>query len=61
MNSVKKFLKNQRNWLAELQEAQFDRGERELVALLKDESIKYYPVPTYAVVLLAWVFILLFP
>ena len=61
IESIKNFLQNQRNWLAELQEAQFDRGERELVALLKDESIKYYPVPTYAVALLAWLFVLLFP
>lgn len=61
IGSIKNFLQNQRNWLAELQEAQFDRGERELVALLKDESIKYYPVPTYAVALLAWLFVLLFP
>lgn len=61
IESIKNFLQNQRNWLAELQEAQFDRGKRELVALLKDESIKYYPVPTYAVALLAWLFVLLFP
>jgi hypothetical protein len=61
LESIKRFFRNQRNWLAELQEAQFDRGERELVALLKDESIKYYPVPTYAVAFLAWLFVLLFP
>jgi hypothetical protein len=28
LESIKRFFRNQRNWLAELQEAQFDRGER---------------------------------
>lgn len=61
LERVKLFFSNLRMWLAELQEAQFDRGEREIVALIEDESIKHYPVPSYAVSILVWFFILIFP
>ena len=61
LERVKLFFSNLRMWLAELEEAQFDRGEREIVALIEDESIKLYPVPSYAVSILVWFFILIFP
>ena len=61
LERVKLFFSNLRMWLAELEEARFDRGEREIVALIEDESIKLYPVPSYAVSILVWFFILIFP
>lgn len=56
------FLENHRNRLAELQEATFDRGEKELAKIMNDDKIKdTFPAPIPIIALLVWAFILLFP
>lgn len=48
--------------LSSLQEDQFDRGERELIAILgDDESKSFFPVPATLLMVLVWSFILFFP
>lgn len=56
------FLGKQRRHLANLQEAQFDRGEKELLKMISDENIKdAFPAPIPIISVLIWGFILLFP
>ncbi len=56
------FLRKQRRHLANLQEAQFDRGEKELLKMISDENIKdAFPAPIPIISVLIWGFILLFP
>lgn len=60
--SVKTIFERFRDRLAALQEAQFDKGEKELKALLDGEDKKTtFPVPTFALSMLIWGFILFFP
>lgn len=58
---IKGFLDRNKERFAVLQEAQFDRGERELAKLMADEEIKDYPIPTFVLSILIWGFILCFP
>lgn len=45
-----------------LQEARFDRGEKELLEIMNDENIKdTFPAPIPIITVLVWGFILLFP
>ncbi len=61
-NGLKEFVDKHRRRLAELQEASFDRGEKELVKIMNDDKIKdTFPAPIPIIALLVWVFILLFP
>lgn len=66
MNSVKKgsigqFFIRYKERLEELQEAQFDKGERELQELIDDNNVANYPLPTFTLSILVWAFVLLFP
>lgn len=61
-NGLKEFVDKHRRRLAELQEASFDRGEKELVKMMNDDKIKdTFPAPIPIIALLVWAFILLFP
>lgn len=61
-NRIMECLSKQRRHLMELQEAHFDRGEKELVKMLNDEKIKdTFPAPIPIIAILVWGFILLFP
>lgn len=56
------FFKRQRRHLQELQEASFDRGEKEFLKIMNDENIKdTFPVPGGVIIILVWSFMLLFP
>ncbi len=60
--TVVEFLKRQRRHLEDLQEARFDRSEKELMQLLNDEYVKdSFPVPGPAIAILVWGFVILFP
>lgn len=59
---ILEFFNKQRRHLQSLQEARFDRGEKELVELMNDENIKdTFPAPIPIIAALVWGFILLFP
>jgi len=58
---IKGLLEHYKERFAVLQEAQFDRGERELIQLLADEELKDYPIPTFVLSILIWGFIIIFP
>lgn len=48
--------------MSALQEDQFDKGEKELAALLNDEKNRdYFPVPSSFLVAMVWLFVLFFP
>ena len=55
------FLRRNYERFAELQEAQFEKGERELIEIMGDENDAQYPIPTFVLMILIWLFILLFP
>lgn len=60
---IRRFFQTQREKLSALQEARFERGERELKEILgKDaEMQRSFPIPGLLVGVLVWMFILLFP
>lgn len=60
---VKKFINKHRERLSVLQEARFEKGEKQLVELIgKDpESQNNFPVPGVFIGILVWAFIILFP
>lgn len=58
---IKGLLEHYKERFAVLQEAQFDRGERELAKFLQDKEVKDYPIPTIVLSFLIWGFILCFP
>lgn len=60
-SALRAFLRRNYERLAELQEAQFEKGERELIEIMGDENDAQYPIPTFALMILIWMFILLFP
>ncbi len=61
-NRIIDFFKRQRRHLQELQEASFDRSEKEFLKIMNDENIKdTFPVPAGVIAALVWSFILLFP
>ena len=61
-NPILAFIQKNRHRLENLQEASFERGEKQLEELLGDEIIKdQFPVPGFALEILVWMFILLFP
>lgn len=61
-NEIIDFLRKQKRHLADLQEAQFDRGEKELLKIMNNESVKdTFPAPIPIIAVLVWGFILLFP
>lgn len=56
------FIQKHRTRLANLQEASFDRGEKELLKILNDENLDdRFPASIPMIALLVWGFILLFP
>lgn len=60
-SAFRAFLRRNYERLAELQEAQFEKNERELIEIVGDENDTQYPIPTFALMILIWMFILLFP
>lgn len=60
---VRKFVKKHREKLSVLQEASFEKGEKQLLELLgKDpENINTFPIPGVIIGILIWAFIILFP
>lgn len=60
-SALRAFLRRNYEHLAELQEAQFEKNERELIEIVGDENDTQYPIPTFALMILIWLFILLFP
>ena len=61
-NNVVSFIKRKRMHLESLQEARFDRGEKEILRILDDDSLKdSFPAPLPFISFLIWFFILLFP
>lgn len=60
-SALRAFLRRNYERLAELQEAQFEKNERELIEIVGDENDTQYPIPTFALMILIWMFILLFP
>ncbi len=60
-SAFRAFLRRNYERFAELQEAQFEKGERELIEIMGDESDVQYPIPTFVLMILIWLFILLFP
>ncbi len=60
--ALKKFLFQLRERLAVLQDAQLERSEKELLEVLKDKDRGIYvPIPTFAITVLVWSFIIAFP
>jgi len=48
--------------MSTLQEDQFDKGEKELIAILDSDNAKdYFPVPASFLMAMVWLFVLLFP
>ena len=60
-SAFRAFLRRNYERFAELQEAQFEKNERELIEIMGDENDVQYPIPTFALMILIWLFILLFP
>ena len=60
-SAFRAFLHRNYERFAELQEAQFEKSERELIEIMGDENDAQYPIPTFALMILIWMFILLFP
>ena len=61
-NALYRFLQNKRAVFESLQEINFERSEKRLKLLLDSEEGKHnYPIPTFIPILLAWLFIMLFP
>lgn len=60
-SAFRAFLRRNYERFAELQEAQFEKNERELIEIMGDESDVQYPIPTFVLMILIWLFILLFP
>lgn len=60
-SALRAFLRRNYERFAELQEAQFEKGERELIEIMGDENDTQYPIPMFALIILIWMFILLFP
>lgn len=62
-NIVTHFVNKQRAKLSSLQEADLERGERQLVQLLgtEEERKNHFPVPGIFIGILIWVFIIFFP
>ena len=60
-SAFRAFLRRNYERFAELQEAQFEKGERELIEIMGDENDAQYPIPTFVLMILIWLFILLFP
>lgn len=64
-NPVRRFIEKNRKRLENLQEASFDRGEKQLIELMgpsaSDIQKDQFPVPTFFLEILVWIFILLFP
>ena len=60
-SALRAFLRRNYERFAELQEAQFEKSERELIEIMGDETDAQYPIPMFALIILIWMFILLFP
>lgn len=62
-NFLKKFFQKQKVRLSSLQEARFERSERELIEILGDDGDDSgrFPAPGILVGILTWVFIIFFP
>ena len=60
-SAFRAFLRRNYERFAELQEAQFEKSERELIEIMGDEKDSQYPIPTFVLMILIWMFILLFP
>ena len=60
-SAFRAFLRCNYERFAELQEAQFEKGEREIIEILGNETDDQYPIPTFVLMILVWMFILLFP
>ena len=60
-SAFRAFLRRNYERFAELQEAQFEKGEREIIEILGNETDDQYPIPTFVLMILVWMFILLFP
>ena len=60
-SAFRAFLRRNYERFAELQEAQFEKNERKLIEIMGDEKDVQYPIPTFVLMILIWLFILLFP
>lgn len=61
-NALVTLLTRYRDRFAALQEAQFDKGEKQLKELLENSDDRSnFPVPTFVLAILIWSFVLLFP
>lgn len=64
-NPIHRFIEKNRKRLENLQEASFDRGEKQLIELMgqsaSDIRKDQFPVPTFFLEILVWAFIILFP
>ena len=60
-SAFRAFLRRNYERFAVLQEAQFEKGERELIEILGNENDDQYPIPTFVLMVLVWFFILFFP
>ncbi len=65
MTPIRRFIEKNRKRLGNLQEASFDRGEKQLMELMDpsgaDIRQDQFPVPTFFLEILVWAFIILFP
>lgn len=65
MTPIRRFIEKNRKKLENLQEASFDRGEKQLIELMDpsgaDLRQDQFPVPTFFLEILVWAFIILFP